>query len=380
MSDELSRERVPTWRALLAGGMLRSGVVSAAASFSKRYQLGAKSSRMLRRSLGCRAVILCYHRVGVGGTPIYSQLPAAVFESQIRFLRRHYRIIPLDQVLQEIGGADPGEPAVAITFDDGYVGTYSEAFPILRKYEIPATVYLTVNCIETGEIAWYDRIFLAFQMACKPNLDLSPAGLGNFLLGTRSERFGEALRLIRELQRLPNFQRKQVCDDIDTQIPVDYEATHNRMMNWDQVREMHRSGVCFGAHTMTHPVVSQLDAQELRYELRQSKQAIESRLQTQVRHFAFPFGDAKACGKAAPGMLRELGYSSGATTIPGVNTYGVNPYFLYRSGICGIQHVGIFGLKLARLFLQTSDQASLLPSTTLQCEREQPVLADGERR
>jgi len=50
---------------------------------------------------------------------------------------------------------------VAITFDDGYRSAYTIAFPILQKYRLPATIYLTAESVETGQVAWYDRVFLA---------------------------------------------------------------------------------------------------------------------------------------------------------------------------------------------------------------------------
>ena len=57
------------------------------------------------------------------------------------------------------------DQSVVVTFDDGYLGTYTDAFPVLKEYGIPATVYLIAGSVESGELAWYDQIFLRFQRA-----------------------------------------------------------------------------------------------------------------------------------------------------------------------------------------------------------------------
>src|SRR5262249_33536192 len=149
------------WKDVAATVIHRSGVLRISETLAERYAGNSGTSH----STGPRAAILCYHRIGTGGVPIYNGLPAEIFESQVAFLPAHYRALPLEELVREFKEGGSSKPSVAITFDDGYVGTYSEAFPILKKYKVPATVYLTVGCIETGELAWYDKIFLAFQIA-----------------------------------------------------------------------------------------------------------------------------------------------------------------------------------------------------------------------
>src|SRR5262249_31711791 len=146
---------------VLVTALHRLGILGITKRIARSYHL---QSRNLTGVAFPRFAILCYHRVGLGGVPIYSELRTSLFEAQMRFLRKNYRLVSMQELILELLEGATTEPAVAVTFDDGYRDLYSEAFPILAKYQIPATIYLTVGSIDTGEVAWYDRIFLALQV------------------------------------------------------------------------------------------------------------------------------------------------------------------------------------------------------------------------
>ncbi|HEX7960177.1 MAG TPA: polysaccharide deacetylase family protein [Terriglobales bacterium] len=337
---------------MIATGLHRSGGLKIAGVISRSYELNADHALRLRRNSGPRFVILCYHRIGVGGIPFYSNLPTSRFEQQMRYLRRNCRLISLDQLLQEMGQPGSSETAVAVTFDDGYLGTYTDAFPILRKYEIPATVYLTAGCIETGEVAWYDRIFLALQAMIKKSCEVRIPHYRRFELDSYESRLSAAVELIRYLRTLPNDRRLEECASLEKIVRLPQGELKNRMMNWDQIRQMQRAGIRFEAHTMTHPVLSRLDAVSLNAELAESKRLIEERIQSEVKHFAYPFGKSEECGEATGAALLRLGFRSAVTTISGVNTPMVHPYRLRRVQMGDDVSLSMFAFRLARLMLQ----------------------------
>jgi len=86
-------------------------------------------------------VILCYHGIGESGNPLIAAPTREGFAAQMRFLRRNYRIVSLEDVCRDLSGSSNVEPGVAITFDDGYRSAYTIAFPILQNYRLPATIY-----------------------------------------------------------------------------------------------------------------------------------------------------------------------------------------------------------------------------------------------
>jgi peptidoglycan/xylan/chitin deacetylase (PgdA/CDA1 family) len=337
---------------VIAAGLHRSGGLRLAHAISRSYELEPTSPLRMRRNSGPRFLILCYHRIGLGGIPFYSQLQTSQFEQQMRYLRRSCRIIPLDQLVSELNQGIGSGPSVAVTFDDGYFGTYTEAFPVLRKYEVPATVYLAAECIESGEVAWYDRVFLTMQVMAKKYYEIKVPRYRRFELNSPESRLTAATDLIRYLRTLPNERRIEECAALEKQVSLPPSQLKNRMMNWDQVREMQRAGISFEAHTMTHPVLSRLDSQSLHYELSESKRIIERRTQTQVSHFAYPFGRTEECGESTGEVLSKLSFRSAVTTMWGVNTAEVHPYRLRRVQIGENTSLSMFAFRLSCLLMQ----------------------------
>jgi peptidoglycan/xylan/chitin deacetylase (PgdA/CDA1 family) len=305
----------------------------------------------MRPVMHSRSAILCYHRIGRGGVPVYSGLPTSLFEAQMAYLRRHYRILSLDGLLGEIAVPRKGRPAVAISFDDGYADLYTQAFPILQRYEIPATIFLTVGAIESGEVAWYDRVFVAFQVAPPMDLVLPLKPPRRILLGTPEERLNAAVEFISLLRKLPAREQSACCAQLEEAVEIPHESVVNRMLNWKQIREMQSAGVSFGTHTMTHPVVSRLDAKDLEWELGESKRILEERVEQPVLDFAFPFGKPEECSDSAVKCLGRLGYRSAATTVEGFNDPATAPFLLRRVSFGEERSLAMFALKLSKLFL-----------------------------
>lgn len=322
---------------LLSGGMHRSGSLRLLQFLSRTIEVSSSRNgpRKLRRSRGPKFAILCYHRVGTGGVPYHSELHPRVFEAQIKFLRRTYRIVSLDQLCRELADADPQatntSQAVAITFDDGYRDLYEHALPVLRKYDLPATVYLTASAIETGEVPWYDRIFALLMSFQSDKLEFE--GIAPMRLSAEESRMHAAMVVVRTLrQKYSNRERMAACAALEAKMDAPAEALQNRMLNWEQIREMQQAGIAFEAHTMGHPVVSRLAASERERELVDSRQLLEERLQKPVTHFAYPFGSVSDIDPQTCSLLPHYGYRSAASTVWGVNTPRTHRYLLRRIG------------------------------------------------
>src|SRR5688572_10344539 len=89
--------------------------------------------------LARRFQVLVYHKVSLDPHPFFKPVRPDVFEQQMQFLQRCYRVLPLMELVERSRNADLPDRAVAITFDDGYRVNYDHAFPILKKYRLPAT-------------------------------------------------------------------------------------------------------------------------------------------------------------------------------------------------------------------------------------------------
>src|SRR5260370_36691010 len=125
--------------------------------------------------------------------------------------------------------------AVAVTFDDGYRDLYTRALPILKKYQIPATVFLPVVCIETGQVPWYDRIFLTLKVFSDDHLELTLDRPRRFQLFSLQARLQAGAEIIQYLRTLPDFDRKAHFENVEHQTNLSSAELRDRMVTGDQV-------------------------------------------------------------------------------------------------------------------------------------------------
>lgn len=194
-----------------------------------------------------RVVVLCYHSIGV-------KLSAACFEEQIAWIAEHARVVELRDVPRLAAAPENRMPAVAVTFDDGYADNYDHALPILERYGIRATFFVTIGLVD------------------------------------RDPRVLETFRRQRGHRVLP--------------------------LDWSQVTELRAAGHGVGAHTRTHPNLLRLPAVELDDELLRPRHVLESRLGEPVVTFAYPFGKPRRhFSQAIVDAVRSSGYELAVTTV-----------------------------------------------------------------
>jgi peptidoglycan/xylan/chitin deacetylase (PgdA/CDA1 family) len=358
--DSTSLSRKATLKNWITNGLYQTGMLRAFHNFSQSYELaaeGAESGR-LRRVHKAKYLVLGYHRVGTEGPPLYSTLPQAAFAAQMRYIKRRYRVISVREMAAELQDPNAQGQAVAVTFDDGYAGTFTEAFPVLHDYGVPASVYLTGDAIESGQIPWYDRIFLRFQRA-EPVLRLVLDDPHTFELRSRTARLDAAEKVVMYLRTLPDEERRTWCAELERMLPLRTDDLLGAMLTWEQIRKMQRGGITFGAHTMTHPVISRLSSELVHEEVWNSKRLIEQRLNTAVDEFAYPFGKSRDCGTTATATLKQLGFTTALTTIVGINQPGGSLYRLRRLVVDNDTSIARFALQLHRLFFHPIDEEQL---------------------
>jgi peptidoglycan/xylan/chitin deacetylase (PgdA/CDA1 family) len=350
------------WRELVIKGMHYSGTLHLARRLAKFHEIPPDSSLPFPRFASVKTpkfIILCYHGIGESGNPLGVAPTRELFESQMRFLRQNYRVASLDEACRELSSGAKSEPGVVITFDDGYRSAYTVAFPILQKYQLPATIYLTIESVDTGQVAWYDRVFLAMAVAPSGELQLDLQGPWRFQLNSPEDRLRAALEVVALLRTLPNTERRLCCARLESKIGLPQNALSSRVLTWEEIHAMHQAGIAFGSHTLTHPVVSQLAPHELEQELGASKCLLEKKLGIPVLDFAFPFGKGSDCSPAALEMLSRCGYRSAVTTVPGVNTPQVNPFELRRLQVGFDGSLARFAFDLGRAFLRGEELRAL---------------------
>jgi peptidoglycan/xylan/chitin deacetylase (PgdA/CDA1 family) len=278
------------------------------------------------------ARILYYHRVNEDNDPFFPAISTELFEQEMRFLRRHYTVVSLSELLDRLIG-QTAKPVVAITFDDGYRDNYQNAFPILERYGLPATIFLTTGSMDADEPLWFERLAFACKRTLREFLDLEIGGAKRLQMRTEAERLRANDRVFSILRTLPDSERRLCLDRILSELDIREDAElRDRMLTWNQVRFMQSRGIDFGGHTVTHPFLSRLTSDGFLWEVSECKRRIEEEIQLPVPHFAYPNGREEDFGASNKDLIREAGYRAAVTTIWGTNYGSTDPLELRRGG------------------------------------------------
>ncbi len=308
-------------------GLSMAGVAGAL-GFIDAYAL------LRRRLVKWSVCILSYHRVGTD-TQLPTDVPLttpADFEKQVVYLLRRYRLMSLAAVGNAIckGTGIPRNAAV-ITFDDGYRDNYLHAYPILRKYSVPATVFLATAHIDEGTPFWWDRVSYAIHSTAKEKLELDR--LGTYHFRTTADRWLAVRSLDIRLKQLLDHEKNLAIEELVRRLAADVPKTMAREMilTWDEVREMAKNGISFGSHTVHHPTLIGLPLEQTRQEIVDSKKRIEEQVDQPVDTFAYPDGRQGNISDGIKAVLSQSGYVCAVYALPNkLVSPGADPYALAR--------------------------------------------------
>jgi peptidoglycan/xylan/chitin deacetylase (PgdA/CDA1 family) len=277
--------------------------------------------------------IFMYHRFGSTRDEDNKTFIGA-FEQQVAMIRNNYcpmRLAELQRMVES--GERPPSNAVILTVDDGYEDFFTYAYPILKKYGVPATVFVTFNFLERkiwlwpdllkfilknsrfNEISVRDREFQRkFSLEEECNQQSAWSDIADYCLAIGHSR---CIEFIDELGR-----------DLDVKVPK-HPTTDFRGLSWNHVREMAAEGIEIGSHTNNHPRLTTIDEKALAHEIYDSKHSIEGAIDREVSCFAFPFGTRSDIDERSKQMLRDAGYRMAFAAYFG-NNFGNDPFEINR--------------------------------------------------
>jgi peptidoglycan/xylan/chitin deacetylase (PgdA/CDA1 family) len=323
-------------------------------------------SRRLRRRRS--AVILRYHSVAPDGESPLAYIdpglsvPMEAFDRQMRFLRARYHPVSLGHIVEAVLEGQRLPPlAVAVTFDDGYLDNYACAFPILMKYEIPATFYITAGCVNGREPLWTSRLRYYFMASHEHSLTLDDPAVKTLDLATPAARQASFAFTIARIKSAGKRRGDEIFREVEAKLKVtDLEPLRDSMMTWAQIREMGRAGMMIGAHTLTHPNLPGLPPEEAVAEIRGSRHLIEEEAQLPILHFAYPNGRGVShFNDPVKEMVRQAGFLSSVTSINGPVHPDDDPFTLKRLGVYRKHaHLFQFALDIERTRLQGGTRAA----------------------
>ena len=286
-----------------------------------------------------RLLIVMYHRViddpAEDPFDLGMCVTRATFEAQIAWFRRHFQLIGLPDALAR---TDRGEPlprrSLAITFDDGYRDNLLVAAPILARHRAPAAFYVVTGGLDEGRPLWWDQVIAIVSLARETQIDTESLGLAGVpprLSLSSLRRTGSLQALLTAMWALPPPVIDAMIERLRTLLrPVDDPRLAAPRMTPLEVMKLAASGFTIGAHTVRHADPAALTPDEIRDELRHSRQALESIAQTAVTSFAYPDGRMSA---GMPALVREAGFDHAVATVRGINRLPFDRFALSRIGM-----------------------------------------------
>ena len=264
--------------------------------------------------------VLTYHRVEdpAKNPTLYPGVTVKpeVFEQHMQFVSSHYRVVSMAEVLQAVKkGLRLPDRAVLITFDDACRDFAENAMPVLRRYRLPATLFVPTAFPGHPERAfWWDRLYVAVTNAQDMGIIQTPIGqLPVSTSAQRKQTFGQLRDYVKSLSHRAAMQWvDQFCEEVEAP-PVG-----GTVLSWEELRKLAREGVTLGPHTRTHPMMNQIADTEVRKEAAGSWQDLRDQVGDTLPIFAYPSG---GYNREVLRILEEEKFQLAFTTQRGLNDF-----------------------------------------------------------
>ena len=281
-----------------------------------------------------KGAILNYHRVlpssKIDNSLVNISVSTDNFINQLNYLKKNFNIISLDELLLHLKSKS-NEFKVAITFDDGYRDNLNYAYPILEKFNVPATIYIITKFINNKFIPWWLKL--------------------DFFIKNQKKNASTKKKLF-------NFYKHKLL--LSDQLTVDKNVLsilgknnklkyNNIFLDQKEIQYLSKQKlITIGSHSHSHHNFSQLTEEQTLSEFKTSKSILEKIIKKRILHFSYPYGGYQNINFKFKKLLKNLGYLSAVTTIR-KKLYQSDQFELPRVFINNDNH--LFRLKLKLLSL-----------------------------
>ncbi len=251
--------------------------------------------------------VLMYHRIIDSENNFWKlNVSPKTFEQHIRYISENYKVLRLEEEWRDTVKVD--QKYVVITFDDGYVDNYRFALPILEKYHVPATIFVSTDLIDTNEMYWWDeleKIFIVDKYIGEFTFD-------GVLYKITDSKCSEnvCLTIRNRIKNMALSKRRKCMRELRLALGLKQSETSAlRCMNTQELRRMAASPyVTIGGHTRSHLSMGSVHPKELlRSEIEESLSILGKKIGKKIDVFAYPFGGTEDRCDIADQILLECG-------------------------------------------------------------------------
>lgn len=301
---------------------MRQKAVTRAFSVLKGTGLG----RMLAPfTQGCGAVFMMHHvrpaRMDAFQPNKHLEISPEFLRAAIERIRANgYEIISMDEAVDLLKSGYGHHRYAVLTFDDGYRDNLEVAYPILKEMDAPFTIFVTSGLVDrTSELWW-----VALERIIAENDEVvftQTGGADGLSCRTAAEKNICFEKIVDHLTlEVGEQDQRRIVRSLAERYGVDLKALSDTLvMTWDELRTLAADPlVTIGAHTHDHFAMARLEPQDACADVEKGLQRLEAELGRRPKHFAYPYGKSYAVGPRDADIVREIGFASSVTTLPGV--------------------------------------------------------------
>jgi len=231
------------------------------------------------------------------------------------FRSRGYTFVDLDEIHARLQSGKFGKPFVHFTFDDGYRDNLEHAYPVLKARAVPFTIYVTTSFPDRTAVVWW--YLLEKLVAGRNHIAFTLENVKHEIRAGSPREKESAFATLRSL--LIGLEGNALTDRLEAVAgpgPIGNQELMDKLaLTWDDIRELNQDPlVTIGAHTLSHPALSQIPVDDAKTEIQRSRERIADQIGGPVDHFAYPFGGRGEAGLREFELVKTLGFKTATTT------------------------------------------------------------------
>ena len=260
------------------------------------------------------------------------------FEQHVSWLASHYHCVSLTTLLEQQAVGAIAPRTVCVTFDDGFLNNCTVALPILKKYRVPAAVFVAVGYVGRDQLIWAEQLAGVIAVQCG-QAALRFNGV-SYSVGTPDACAKTYRSLASAFKKLHPYVIESELSRLTNENEVNLTTVRNapwfnefRIADWQHLREMRSSELVeIGSHTINHTIVSRLTLDEARLEICECKKLLTANVDA-APYFAYPNGGEGDFSNQHRDLAIGAGYRAVLTAIAGTFTKNSDPFQIYRIGV-----------------------------------------------
>lgn len=309
---------------------------------------------VFRRSPAGGLAVVTYHGIlPAGYEPVDPALDgnlisAEMFRRQLRLLKKHYTLISPDEMLRWREGAEElPSRAVLLTCDDGLLNNLTEMLPILEEEEARCMFFVTgASAGEERGTLWYEELFLIFLRAPDGHFRIACEGVeiaGE--LGGRTQRIAAWWGAVKRLSQLGLEGRSSFLQMARSHFGLrdpEKSARRFQLLTCGELRRLDEAGMTIGAHTLSHPMLSQAPIELAWSEIAEIRVRLGAALGKEIWALAYPFGSPESVTSEILDMAKKAGYAGAFLNYGGGLGVELPPYAIPRIHVTAQMSLGEF--------------------------------------